>query len=146
MTEETITTDPQQRFQDFLKQEKYRKRISQMAIAGVTSLTVDFEDLLTADSDFAENLVENPDTYMKHADKAAYAQLQIEAPEYATEIEHITVRFKGLPSAVPLRTLGSAHLGNLAMVEGIIVRASPVNPMVTKASGKELCHPFQVYA
>jgi len=136
MTEETITTDPQQRFQDFLKSEKYRKRISQMAISGVTSLTVDIEDLLTADSDFAENLVENPDQYMKHSDKAAYAQLQIEAPEYATEIEHITVRFKGLPSVVPLRTLGSAHLGNLAMVEGIIVRASPVQPMVMRAAFK----------
>jgi len=136
MTEETITTDPQQRFQDFLKQEKYRKRISQMAISGVTSLIIDIEDLLAADSDFAENLVENPDTYMKHADNAAYAQLQIEAPEYATEIEHITVRFKGLPSVVPLRTLGSTHLGNLAMVEGIIVRSTPVNPMVMRAAFK----------
>jgi len=136
MTEETITTDPQQRFQDFLKTDKYRKRISQLAISGTTSLNIDFEDLLSTDKDFAQNLVETPDTYMKHADKAAYAQLQIEAPEYATEIEHITVRFKGLPSVVPLRTLGSAHLGNLAMVEGIIVRASPVNPMVTKAAFK----------
>jgi len=136
MTEETITTDPQQRFQDFLKSDKYRKRVSQMAISGTTSLTVDFEDLLTADSDFAENLVENPDTYMKHADKAAYAQLQIEAPEYATEIEQVNVRFQGLPTTVPLRMLGSAHIGNLAMVEGIIVRATPVNPMVMRAAFK----------
>jgi len=136
MTEETITTDPQQRFQDFLKQDKYRKRISQIAISGTTSLTVDFEDLLTADSDLAENLVENPDTYMKHADSAAYAQLQIEAPEYAAETESITVRFKGLPTAVQLRTLGSAHIGNLAMVEGIIVRSTPVQPMVMRAAFK----------
>jgi len=136
MTEETITTDPQQRFQDFLKQEKYRQRISQMAISGVTSLIIDIEDLLAADSDFAENLVENPDTYTKHADNAAYAQLQIEAPEYAAEIEHINVRFKGLPTTVPLRTLGSAHIGNLAMVEGIVVRSTPVNPMVMRAAFK----------
>jgi len=136
MTEETITADPQQRFQDFLKADKYRKRISQMAISDVISLTVDFEDLLTADKDFAQNLVENPDTYMKHADKAAHAQLQIEAPEYAAEIESVNVRFKGLPTTVPLRTLGSAHIGNLAMVEGIIVRATPVNPMVMRAAFK----------
>jgi len=136
MTEETVTTDPQQRFQDFLKTDKYRKRISQTAISGTTSFTVDFEDLLLADSDFAENMVENPDTYMKHADKAAYAQLQIEAPEYATEIEGVSVRFKGLPTTVRLRTLGSAHIGNLAMVEGIIVRATPVQPMVMRAAFK----------
>jgi len=136
MTEEIITTDPQQRFQDFLKLDKYRRRLSQIAISGTTSLTIDFEDLLVTDKDFAENLRDNPDTYMKHADKAAYAQLQIEAPEYATEIETVTVRFKSLPTIVPLRTLGSANLGKLAMVEGIIVRASPVNPMVTKAAFK----------
>jgi len=136
MTEETITADPQQRFQDFLKQDKYRRRISQMAIAGTTSLTVDFEELLAADRDFAQNLVENPDTYMRHADKAAYAQLQIEAPEYATEIESVSVRFKGLPTTVPLRILGSAHIGNLAMVEGIVVRATPVQPMVMRAAFK----------
>jgi len=136
MTEETITTDPQQRFQDFLKQDKYRKRISQMAVQGLTSLTIDFEDLSIADRDFAENLIEQPDTYMKHANNAAHAQLQIEAPEYAAETETITVRFKSLPTITPLRTLGSANLGNLTMVEGIIVRTTPVNPMVMEAAFK----------
>src|SRR3989337_573794 len=133
MTEETITADPQQRFQDFLKAEKYRKRISQMAVSGATSMVVDFEDLSIADQEFAQNLIEQPDEYVKHANHAAHAQLQIEAPEYAEETETVNVRFKGLPTTVQLRTLGSAHLGNLAMVEGIIVRATPVNPMVMRA-------------
>jgi replicative DNA helicase Mcm len=133
MTEETITADPQQRFQDFLKSEKYRKRISQMAVSGATSMVVDFEDLSIADGEFAQNLIEQPDEYMKHANNAAHAQLQIEAPEYAEVTETVNVRFKGLPTTVQLRTLGSAHLGNLAMVEGIIVRATPVNPMVMRA-------------
>jgi replicative DNA helicase Mcm len=133
MTEETITVDPQQRFLDFLKAEKYRKRISQMAVSGVTSIIVDFEDLSIADREFAQNLIEQPDEYMKHANRAAHAQLQIEAPEYAEVTESVGVRFKGLPTTVPLRMLGSAHLGNLAMVGGIIVRATPVNPMVMRA-------------
>jgi len=136
MTEETISLDPQQRFQDFLKQDKYRKRISQMAVQGSTSLTIDFEDLSIADRDFAQNLIEQPDNYTKHANNAAHAQLQIEAPEYAAETETITVRFKGLPTTVPLRTLGSAHIGNLTMVEGIIVRSTPVHPMVMRAAFK----------
>jgi len=136
MTEETISLDPQQRFQDFLKSDKYRKRISQMAVQGSTSLTIDFEDLSIADRDFAQNLIEQPDNYMKHSNNAAHAQLQIEAPEYAAETEAVIVRFKGLPTTVPLRTLGSAHIGNLTMVEGIIVRASPVHPMVMRAAFK----------
>jgi len=137
LTEEALTgIDPQSRFQDLLKSDRYRKRLSQMAVEGKTSITVDFEDLLTHDSQFAETLVDKPDEYTQHADRAAYAQLQIEEPEYAQEIEQVTVRFRGLPASTQLRILGSAHIGKLVMVEGIIVRASPVNPMVMRAAFK----------
>ncbi len=137
MTEENLTQiDPQSRFQDLLKSDKYRKRLSQMAVGGKTSITVDFEDLLTHDSQYAETLVHKPDEYVQHANRAAYAQLQIEEPEYAQEIEQVTVRFRGLPASTQLRILGSAHIGKLVMVEGIIVRASPVNPMVMRAAFK----------
>ncbi len=134
MTEEILVADPQERFQDFLKADKYRERISRMAIAGGTSLTVDFEELLTTDSALAENLMEKPDEYLEHANRAALAQLQIEEPEYAEAIEKIEVRFRGLPEAIPLRTLGSDHLGKFVMVEGIVVRATPSQPLITQAA------------
>lgn len=137
MTEETITgIDPQTRFQDFLKSDKYRKRLSQMAVEGSASITVDFDDILAADTEFAETLVDKPDEYSQHANRAAYAQLQIEEPEYAQETQIVTVRFRNLPETTQLRTLGSLHIGNLVQVEGIIVRASPVNPMVMRAAFK----------
>src|SRR3990170_2794265 len=136
MTEETVTADPQSRFQDFLKLDKYRRALSQMAVEGKTSITVDFDDLLTADSVFAETLAEKPDEYIIHANRAAYGQLQIEEPEYASEIDAVNVRFRGLPETAQLRILGSAHIGRLVMVEGIIVRATPVNPMVMRAAFK----------
>lgn len=107
-----------------------------MAVSGSTSVVVDFDDLLAVDSAFAKNLVDFPDEYMKHANKAAYAQLQIEVPEYASEIEEVNVRFKGLPTTVPLRTLGSVHIGTFTMVEGIIIRATPVRPMVIRGAFK----------
>ncbi len=131
---EAAVLDPQERFLDFFKSEKYRQRISQMAISEKTSVVVDFEDLLLADSALAESLVKTPDEYLEYANRAALAQLQIEAPVYASEVEVLTVRFRGLPETVHLRMLGSEHIGKLAMVEGIVVRASPVNPMVTRAA------------
>ena len=134
MTEEILVADPQERFQDFLKADKYRERISRMAIAGSTSLTVDFEELLTTDSALAENLMEKPDEYLEHANRAALAQLQIEEPEYAEGIEKIDVRLRGLPETIPLRTLGSEQLGKLVMVEGIVVRATPSQPLITQAA------------
>ena len=134
MTEEISLADPQERFQDFLKSEKYRQRISQMAITGSTSLILDFEDLLATDSALAESIIEKPDEYLDYANRAAYAQLQIEDPEYAEGIGAVNVQFRGLPETTLLRALGSDHIGKLVMVEGIIVRATYVRPMVIRAA------------
>ncbi|MGQ9565881.1 MAG: minichromosome maintenance protein MCM [Candidatus Bathyarchaeales archaeon] len=135
MNEEITLADPQERFQDFLKSAKYRKRISQMAINESKSLVIDFDDLLSADSELARIILEKPDEYLEHANKAAYAQLQIEEPEYAEQLEDekVIVRLRGLPETTKLRILGSAQIGKLVMVEGIIVRATPVRPIVTTA-------------
>src|SRR5271157_5032677 len=65
VTEELENIDPQERFQEFLKTERYRQRISQMAVAGTTSLRVDFEDLLAFDERLAEQLLEKPDDFLK---------------------------------------------------------------------------------
>ncbi|MDH5389851.1 MAG: minichromosome maintenance protein MCM [Candidatus Bathyarchaeota archaeon] len=134
MTEEIVAADPQERLQDFLKSDKYRERLSRMAIAGSTSLIADFEELLAVETALAESILERPDEYLEHANNAALAQLQIEEPEYAERVETVTVRFRGLPGSTPLRALGSAHIGKLVMVEGIVVRASPARPLVMQAA------------
>ena len=140
MTEELETIDPQERFQELFKTEKYRQRISQMAVAGKTSLIVDFEDILIFDQRLAEELLEKPDEYLKHANNAAYAQLQTEDQEYAEKIadkqEIVTVRLVRLLEVEQLRKLGSDHIGRLVMVEGIVVRSTPVRPMVMRAAFK----------
>ena len=136
MVEEIEVGDPQERFQNFLKTEDYRQRLSQMAMTGKTSLTVNFEDLLAFDQALAEELLAKPDEYLKHANNAAYAQLQIEDPEYAEKTGAIDVRIVRLLEPAPLRKLGSEHIGKFVMVEGIVVRSSPVRPMVMQAAFK----------
>jgi replicative DNA helicase Mcm len=136
MTEELEVIDPQEHFLEFFKTEKYRQRISQMAVSGNTSLIVDFEDLLAFDHKLAEGLLEKPDEYLKHANNAAYAQLRIEEPEYAEKLETVNVRIVRLLEAAQLRKLGSDHIGRLVLVEGIIVRSTPVRPMVMRAAFK----------
>ncbi len=134
MTEEIVAADPQERLQDFLKSDKYRERLSRMAIADSTSLIVDFEEVLAVETALAESILEKPDEYFKHANNAALAQLQIEEPGYAERVETVTVRFRGLPESTSLRTLGSQHIGKLAMVDGIVVRAGPARPLVLHAA------------
>ena len=80
MTEE-IEIDPQQRFEDLLKQDKYRERISQMAVTNSTYLTVEFEDLMVFDFTLAQNVVEKPDDYFEHVNRAAFSQLETEDSE-----------------------------------------------------------------
>jgi replicative DNA helicase Mcm len=134
MARELATVDPQERFLDFFKKAKYRQKISQMAITGTESITVDFEELFGFDQRLAEKLMEKPDDYLQHAGNAVYAQLGIEDPEYAGKIEKVTVRIVKLLGKEQLRKLGSKQMGKLVMIEGIVVRATPVRPMVMNAA------------
>jgi replicative DNA helicase Mcm len=133
-TQETI--DPQQRFQEFFKKEKYRQRIAQLAITGKGSLTIDFAELYGFDKDLAEQLLNRPEEYLQNAGKGAYEQLRIEDPIYAEKIEKIIVRIILLLTKEQLRKLGSKQMSKLVMVEGIVVRATPVRPMVQTAAFK----------
>jgi replicative DNA helicase Mcm len=140
MTEELETIDPQECFQELFKTEKYRQRISQIAVTGRASVTVDFEDVLIFNHRLAEELLEEPDEYLKHANNAAYAQLQTEDPEYAEKMadkkETVIIRVVRLLEPAQLRKLGSDHIGKLVMIEGIVVRSTPVRPMVMQAAFK----------
>jgi replicative DNA helicase Mcm len=135
MTGELEVIDPQERFQEFFKTEKYRERISQMAVAGKTTLIVDFDDLLSFDQELARQILEQPDEYSQIANNAAYSQLKFEDQEYAekVEAEEIIARIVRLIETAKLRKLGSKHIGKLVMVEGIVVRSTPVRPMVMQA-------------
>jgi len=88
MTNELETVDPQQRFQEFFKKEKYRQRIAQLAITGKGSITIDFEELYGFDQALAEQLLNKPEEYLQHAGKGAYEQLRIEDAEYAEKIRN----------------------------------------------------------
>ena len=136
MSEELKHVDPRQIFQEIFKMEKYRSRLSQMAVEGSTSLVLDFEDLRVADEELAKELIMNPRAILDYASKAAYEQLKIEDPEYANVIEKVAVRVRGLPTPISLRKLGSDYIGKLVMVEGIVVRATPVRPMIVEAAFK----------
>jgi replicative DNA helicase Mcm len=130
------TIDPQQRFQEFFKKEKYRQRIAQLAINGKGSLRIDFEELYGFDQALAELLLNKPEEYLQHAGKGAYEQLRIEDAEYAEKIEKVIVRIIQLLGKEQLRKLGSKQMTKLVMVEGIVVRATPVRPMVQQGAFK----------
>ncbi|MFH0749059.1 MAG: minichromosome maintenance protein MCM [Candidatus Bathyarchaeota archaeon] len=133
---ETRLVDPTERFQNFLKSAVYRNRLANIALSGVNSLIVNFEDLMVFDSDLADNIIERPDIYLKYVEDAALAQLKIEDSFYAEGVKNIHVRFRKLPAITPLRSVGAEYIGKLIMVNGILVRAMSSQPLLTRGSFK----------
>jgi replicative DNA helicase Mcm len=137
----TVLTGPEERFQEFLRtfqpekgEYKYRKRLGQLRSLGQHYVVVDFEDLVAYDSELARLIVDKPDEYLPYIERSGWAQLKIEDPQYAEEIKKIRVRFRKLPDRFSLRKVGQAQLSKFLLVDGIIVRATPVRPLVTRAA------------
>ncbi len=139
---ELETISPEERFQNFLRDTqtekgdafKYRQKLAQAAVSGERFLVVDFSDLLIYDESLAKLILESPDRYLQNVNRAAFSQLRMEDPDYAEKLGKLTVRFRDIPHSIPLRKVGSTHIGNLIMVEGILVRASSIKPLLTRAA------------
>jgi len=133
---ETQILNPAESFQNFFKSEAYRQRLANIALCGVNSINVNFEDLMVFNSDLANHIIEKPDLYLTYFKDAALAQLKIEDPIYAENVKKINVRLQKLPATIRLRNVGAENIGKLIMVEGILVRAISTQPLLTKASFK----------
>ncbi len=136
----TETARPEDAFQDFFRSyqtddvgSKYRKRLAQVAVNNGRSLVVDFEDLIAFDPALARSVVEHPDDFIGYASSAATAQMRVEDPEYAEHAGRVFARFRRLPEKSSLRKVGADNLKKLALVEGIVVRASQVRPTIVQA-------------
>jgi replicative DNA helicase Mcm len=129
-----VELDPQALFQELFKQ-KYRSKIAQLSVDGKKSFSVDFQDIYTFNQDLAKALLGKPEQFLEYARNAAYDQLQIEDEQYAETLERedLVIRVNQLLQAEALRNLGAEELGKLVMVEAIIVRATPIKPMIIEA-------------
>lgn len=130
---------PEEKFQTLFKsfkeedRYKYRERLAKLSSEGSTSLVVNFMDLDSFDHELALNVIQTPEEYLGYANKAALEQLKSEDPDYAEAVEGLFVRFQNLPEKTPLRRVDAARIGKLIMIDGIVIRASPVRPLITKA-------------
>ena len=124
----------EERLLQFFKSEKYRELISRAVLSSKKSIPVDFNDLLLFDQQFAEMLYEKPTDYLPILDRAAKIQLELEYPEYAERVGKFYARVRGLPEVVKIRQIRASHLRRLIMIDGIVVRASTVRPVLEAAS------------
>ncbi|MCX8187609.1 MAG: minichromosome maintenance protein MCM [Nitrososphaeria archaeon] len=118
---------------NFFKLEKYRSLIASAAAQRKQSIMVDHSDLISFDERLSHLIVEEPMKYLPALDKAAYKQLQVEDPEYAATITDFKARVFNLPYKIPIREIRAIHLRKLIAIDGIMVRASAIRPMLKVA-------------
>jgi replicative DNA helicase Mcm len=121
-------------FRDEKDEVKYEQALSEMAVKGQKSLTIDFKDLYAYDPDLARTTLEAPGDHLHQFSIATFQKLRIRDPTYADTIKNVNIRFRALPAETALRRIGAEHIGRLVMVTGIIVRATNVQPFILKAA------------
>ena len=134
-----VQSSPIERFREFFQgytdehgRNIYVEQVQKMSLEGLTSLFVNYDDLLRWDPELARLLREEPEETLRAADEALVEVLKIEDPIYASSGETFHVRFSNIPDQVDLRRLRSIHLGKLIAVEGIIIRQSVVKPLLVQ--------------
>jgi len=112
----------------------YEHAISEMVVKGIKSLLIDFTDLYGFDAELARMVLDDPETYSAIFASVVRSKLRTRDPLFAESLDRINIRYRNLPAETQLRKIGSAHISHLVMVNGIIVRASSVTPLVVKAT------------
>lgn len=118
---------------EFFKQEKYRSIIGRSAAQRATSIALDFNDLIIFDEELSHLLVNEPLKHLPLLEKAAWNQLRIEDPEYASQVKEFKVRIYNIPEVLLIRDIRTSHLRKLIAIDGLVVRASSVKPIIKTA-------------
>lgn len=133
---------PQERFEEFLRTYKdehgnlvYWPKCQQMSLNDQVSLSVDFQDLVSFDNVFAVLASDDPQTFLATTSNALLYILRIEDPDYVErlDVRTITIRIINYSEHVPLRHIRSKHIGKLIQINGILMRASEVKPLLVEA-------------
>lgn len=127
------STEIEEKMIEFFKQEKYRSIISRASAQRFTSIPVDFNDIIVFDEELSHLLVNEPLKYLPLFERAAWNQLRIEDPEYANITREFKVRIYNLPEILLIRDIRTIHLKKLIAIDGLVVRASAVKPILRTA-------------
>jgi replicative DNA helicase Mcm len=99
------------------------------------SLFVQFPDLEQFDRELADELLEHPETVLKHANEAL---IGIELPADVEEFKNTHVRILKLPeqARIQIRELRSANINKFIAISGLIRKATEVRPKIINAAFK----------
>jgi len=126
-----MPADPVAKWEEFLRT-RYWDELLELADSypDERSLKISFPDIDKFDPDFAEELLENPDTNLEAA-QAALLELDLPMDVY---LDRAHVRIIELPRAYKTRELRSDHIGKLLAIDGLVRTATEVRPKIVSAA------------
>ena len=96
------------------------------------SLFIDFPDIERFDMDLARELLEHPESVMKHANEAL-SSIDLPADVVFTNTH---VRIVKVPERIQIRELRSSNINKFIAVAGLIRKATEVRPKIINAAFK----------
>lgn len=119
----------------------YLDRINAMIKDGERSIAINFDDLELMDTthelDLTSTLLEYPEHALAMACDALTEQVKEENFPYYQEIkvnsQKFTARFANVPTKINIREIRSNHVNQIKWIEGIVIRASQIKPIITQA-------------
>lgn len=126
-----MSYDPISKWEEFIRS-RYWDDLLKLAESypSTRSLHVDFADLDRYDTEFADDLLENPDVMLD----AAHTALQEIVLPVDVDLSGAHVRIVNLPQHLKTRDLRSDHIGKLIAIEGQVRTATEVRPKIVRAA------------
>ncbi|MCQ8903571.1 MAG: minichromosome maintenance protein MCM [Methanothrix sp.] len=126
-----MSYDPVSKWEEFIRS-RYWDDLLKLAESypSTRSLIVDFSDLDRYDTEFADDLLENPDVMLD----AAHSALQEIVLPVDVDLSGAHVRVVNLPQHLKTRDLRSDHIGKLIAIEGQVRTATEVRPKIVRAA------------
>ena len=134
--------NPLDKFQEFYKQFvdennefPYVRELERMEVEGLRSIIINYDHLMDFDVRLATDLLSSPQEIIHVASEALEGVIRENAETQAVEdyAGRFYARFHTIPRVISLRELRAEHLNQLILVEGILVKASKVRPLLAKA-------------
>ena len=126
-----MPADPVAKWEEFLRS-RYWDELLELADSypDERSLKIRFSDIDKFDSDFAEELLENPEQILEAA-HAALLELDLPMDVY---MDRAHVRIIELPRHFKTRELRSDHIGKFLAIDGLVRTATEVRPKIISAA------------
>ncbi|MEM3659433.1 MAG: LAGLIDADG family homing endonuclease [Thermoproteota archaeon] len=128
---ESLFLDFIRNFRDENGERKYYEQIASLPSLGGTSIVIDFQDMLSYSREMVEELVENP-AILQEMNRVALSILSSLDKDYASKIQEVSVRVRGLGKKISIRDIKSSLLGRLVCFEGVVVRISEIKSILSK--------------